>query len=47
MGGFIYGLYHGMLVPKCIEYGQKCAVASMLSEKHVGEHISDAWIKKE
>lgn len=46
MGGYIYGLYHGKSVDECVEYGQRCAVASMLSERHVGEQVSEAWIKK-
>ena len=44
MGGYIYGLYHGKTVDQCVEYGQRCAVASMLSERHVGEQVSEAWI---
>lgn len=46
MGGYIYGLYHGKTVDECVEYGQRCAVASMLSERHVGEQVSEAWINK-
>ena len=47
MGGYIYGLYHGKSVDECVECGQRCAVASMLSERHVGEQVSETWINKQ
>ena len=39
MGGYIFGLYHRKSVDECVEYGQKCAVKSLMSERNVSDEI--------
>jgi sugar/nucleoside kinase (ribokinase family) len=42
MGGFIYGLYQGADFDTSVNYGQKCAIKSLQSERNISESISES-----
>lgn len=45
MAGFIYGLCHEKDISTCVEYGQKCAITSIKSDRNVSDEISQKTLE--